>query len=136
MPTVGARVPVHASASGRLYLAFDEARVGLTGDGGWERFTPSTPASLRALRKQVTRARSRGYDTNVAEWMPDVAVVAAPVHASDGLLGTVALATSRGHFARAGEAQLASVVQGAAQQISEQLRLTHPLERDGRATHE
>lgn len=132
MPTVGERVPVHASASGRLYLAFEDAQVGLPQGERWERFTQATPASLRALRRRVREARARGYDTNVAEWMPDVAVVAAPVRVGDGLVGTVALAASLSHFAREGEAQLARVVLHAARQIGDQLRLGHPLERNGR----
>ncbi len=49
MPTVGGRVPVHASASGRLYLAFDPAQVELGAASEWERFTKATPGSKRAL---------------------------------------------------------------------------------------
>lgn len=127
MPTVGAHVPVHASASGRLYLAFDPAQVGPSDGTRLERFTPTTVASARALRALVARARQRGYDTNRAEWMPDVAVVAAPVQVGEGLVGTVALATSLGHFERAGEAELARAVQRAATQIRDQLELARPM---------
>ncbi|MCB9625893.1 MAG: IclR family transcriptional regulator [Sandaracinaceae bacterium] len=127
MPTVGAQVPVHASASGRLYLAFDAAQVSAPGDTRLERFTPSTVASARTLRKLVARAKERGYDTNVSEWMPDVAVVAAPVQVGEGLVGTVALATSLGHFERVGEAQLARAVRQAAEEIRDQLELARPM---------
>lgn len=126
MPTVGGRVPVHASASGRLYLALDPAQVQLAAATEWERFTKSTLVSKRALTAQVARAKARGYDTNMAEWMPDVAVVAAPIPRGDGLAGTVALATSLGHFEREGETKLARAVQRAADEIRDQLRLALP----------
>lgn len=123
MPTVGGRVPVHASATGRLYLAFDPAQVQLAASAEWERFTKRTLVSKRALAAQVAQAKVRGYDTNIAEWMPDVAVVAAPVRLGDGLAATVALAASLGHFEREGEASLARAVRGAANEIQVQLKL-------------
>ncbi|MBK8590138.1 MAG: IclR family transcriptional regulator [Sandaracinaceae bacterium] len=133
MPTVGGRVPVHASASGRLYLAFDPAQVQLGAASEWERFTKSTPASKRALAARVAEAKAREYDTNVAEWMPDVAVVAAPVRLGEGLAATVALATSLGHFEREGEASLVRAVQRAAAEIRDQLTLALP---ERRTRHE
>jgi DNA-binding IclR family transcriptional regulator len=54
---------LHASAAGKLFLAFDD-------DGLWKRriegtelpaFTPHTLTDHEALREQVTRARERGY---------------------------------------------------------------------------
>ena len=123
MPTVGGRVPVHASASGRLYLAFDPAQVELGAAAEWERFTKSTPASKRALAARVGEAKARGYDTNVGEWMPDAAVVAAPVRLGAGLAATVALATSLGHFEREGADSLVHAVQHAASEIRAQLEL-------------
>lgn len=123
MPTVGARVPVHASATGRLYLALDPAQVQLAAAAEWERFTNRTPASKRALAARVAEAKARGYDVNVGEWMPDVAVVAAPVRLGSGLAATVALATSLGHFEREGEASLVRAVQHAASEIQAQLTL-------------
>ncbi|MBK8412632.1 MAG: IclR family transcriptional regulator [Sandaracinaceae bacterium] len=133
MPTVGGRVPVHASASGRLYLALDPAQVEVGAASEWERFTKATPGSKRALTARVAAAKARGYDTNVAEWMPDVAVVAAPVQLGQGLAATVALATSQGHFEREGEASLVRAVQRAAAEIRDQLTLALP---ERRTRHE
>jgi IclR family acetate operon transcriptional repressor len=129
MPTLGGRVPVHASASGRLYLAFDPAQVELAAATEWQRFTKHTPLSKRALLARVAQAKAQAYDTNVAEWMPDVAVVAAPVRVGDGLVATVALATSLGHFEREGETSLVRAVQRAAQDIGDQLTLAQPQRR-------
>ncbi|MBK6809227.1 MAG: IclR family transcriptional regulator [Sandaracinaceae bacterium] len=127
------RVPVHASASGRLYLALDPAQVEVGAASEWERFTKATPGSKRALTARVAAAKARGYDTNVAEWMPDVAVVAAPVQLGQGLAATVALATSQGHFEREGEASLVRAVQRAAAEIRDQLTLALP---ERRTRHE
>ena len=108
--------------------------VGLADDARWERFTDATPSSLRALRKRVSRAAERGYDTNVAEWMPDVAVVAAPVRLGERLVGTVALAATPGHFQREGEASLATAVQQAAQDIAARLGPAPHTDKNGRTT--
>ncbi len=123
MPAVGAEVPVHASASGRLYLAFDPEQVRLAQRESWERFTERTPVASEELTRRVDAARARGFDSNVGEWMPDVAVVAAPVRARARLLATVAMATPLSSYERLGCERLAEAVCGAAAAIEEGLEL-------------
>jgi DNA-binding IclR family transcriptional regulator len=89
-PRIGEEVPVHATATGRLYLALAADQLGEIGT--LSRFTPRTPATRRALEREVARARRRGWAENREEWLPGVAVVAAPVLAKERLLGVVALA--------------------------------------------
>jgi DNA-binding IclR family transcriptional regulator len=90
-PRVGSEVPVHATAVGKLYLAFAPDAVSMP-DGTLRRFTPSTPTSRRALEREVARARRRGFAENREEWMAGVAVVAAPVLAGGRMHATIALA--------------------------------------------
>lgn len=90
-PRVGSEVPVHATAVGKLQLAFAPDDVALP-EGAWPRFTPRTPTSRRALEREVARARKRGWAENREEWMPGLVVVAAPVLAAGRMQGTLALA--------------------------------------------
>ena len=90
-PQVGATVPVHATAVGKLQLAFDPDSVSLP-VGAWPRFTPRTPTSRRALEREVARARKRGWAENREEWMPGLVVLAAPVVAAGRMQATLALA--------------------------------------------
>jgi DNA-binding IclR family transcriptional regulator len=90
-PRIGSDVPVHATAVGKLQLAFAPDAVAL-GDGAWPRFTPRTPTSRRALEREVARARKRGWAENREEWMPGLVVVAAPIVAAGRMQATLALA--------------------------------------------
>jgi DNA-binding IclR family transcriptional regulator len=90
-PRVGSEVPVHATAVGKLQLAFDPDSVSLP-VGAWPRFTPRTPTSRRALEREVARARKRGWAENREEWMPGLVVLAAPVVAAGRMQATLALA--------------------------------------------
>ncbi|MDJ0866460.1 MAG: IclR family transcriptional regulator [Myxococcota bacterium] len=89
-PRVGEAVPVHATAVGRLYLAFDPDLVAL--EEPFERFTARTPRSAAALAREVARTRRRGWAESREEWMPGVRVLAAPVRAGGRLAGALALA--------------------------------------------
>jgi IclR family acetate operon transcriptional repressor len=90
-PRVGSEVPVHATAVGKLQLAFAPGDVALP-EGAWPRFTPRTPTSRRALEREVARARKRGWAENREEWMEGLVVVAAPVIAAGRMQATLALA--------------------------------------------
>jgi DNA-binding IclR family transcriptional regulator len=90
-PRVGSEVPVHATAVGKLYLAYAPDDVALPA-GALPRFTARTPTSRRALEREVARARRRGFAENREEWMEGLAVVAAPVLAGGRMHATVALA--------------------------------------------
>ena len=94
-PRLGAGVPVHATAAGKLYLAHAPELVSVD---ELTRYTPATPRSRRALEAEVERARAAGYATNVEQWQPGLAVAAAPVFAHGRMQGAVALATVTARF--------------------------------------
>ncbi|MDN3919551.1 IclR family transcriptional regulator [Roseateles violae] len=77
----GTRVPLHASASGKLFLAFMPARQrrqllqGLT----LSRHTATTLASAAALETELERIRREGYAVDDQEFVEGLNCVAVPV---------------------------------------------------------
>src|SRR5262249_12695820 len=119
-PRVGEEVPAHATATGKLYLAFAPGELaGRT--GALERFTPRTHASRAALEDELTRVRRHGWARNREEWVPGLAVVAAPVRAGGRLHGVVALAAPAVRLPAAKVARLAARVQAAAARVGARL---------------
>jgi len=90
-PRVGSAVPLHATAVGKLFLAFDPGRVAAPA-GALERFTARTACSQAALAREVERARRQGHAENRQEWIPGLAVVATPVWLRDRMAGALAVA--------------------------------------------
>jgi len=90
-PRVGETVPAHATATGKLYLALAPGQLDAAG-ARHVRFTARTRTDARALAPELALVRRRGWATNREEWVPGLAVVAAPVHAAGRLQAVVALA--------------------------------------------
>jgi IclR family transcriptional regulator, acetate operon repressor len=70
---IGARVPLHAAASGQAILAFlsreqQEDIIAL----GLEEFSETTVTNPEALRAELTIIRERGYSINMSAYRPDV----------------------------------------------------------------
>jgi DNA-binding IclR family transcriptional regulator len=116
-PRVGSEVPVHATAVGKLYLAFAPEAVSLP-KGAFPRFTASTPTSLRALEREVAKARRRGFAENREQWVAGLAVVAAPVLAGGRMHATVAVAAPSVRLSAAKTEALARRLLAAAARIS------------------
>lgn len=119
-PSVGAAVPVHATASGKLYLAFGAGEV------AWpaaevERFTPHTPDGRGALEREVERARRQGCAENREEWIPGLAVVAAPVRVGGRLLGVVCVAATTARLEALGRDAVADRARTDAGRIADRL---------------
>ncbi len=114
-PRLGATVPVHATAAGKLYLAHAPELVTLD---DMPRYTPATPRSRKALADEVARARDAGYATNIEAWQPGLAVVAAPVFAHQRMQAVVALATVTARFTALGLATVSRRVMHAAEGIA------------------
>jgi IclR family acetate operon transcriptional repressor len=88
---VGEEIPVHATAVGRLYLAF-AARELAFDDAQLEPFTAKTPKTQSALDDAVARARERGWDVNDQQWIAGLKVVAVPLIACGKMIGSLAVA--------------------------------------------
>jgi IclR family acetate operon transcriptional repressor len=92
-PRVGQVVPVHATAVGKLFLAFGGVELPR---GRLERFTSRTRVEPGSLEREVACVRERGFAENREEWIPGLHVLAAPIL---GVAGTVAPGALRGAVA-------------------------------------
>jgi DNA-binding IclR family transcriptional regulator len=99
----GIRSPLHATASGKLLLAFaDEEEVEqYLGDGPLESFTANTLTDPKVLRKQLEEIRANGYATCWQERELGLCSVAVPLRDHTG--ATVASLTLAGPAGRVTE---------------------------------
>jgi IclR family acetate operon transcriptional repressor len=86
---IGRDVPDHASAAGKVFLAYGVSEIGTR----LEKLTPRTLVDRAALEEDLAAVRERGYATLVDELEPGLSVVAAPVFDSGGVV-VAALAVS------------------------------------------
>jgi IclR family acetate operon transcriptional repressor len=119
-PRVGETVPVHATAVGRLHLAFAPESVTLPAEP-LVRYTPRTRTQRSAVLREVALARRRGWAENREEWTPGLVVVAAPVLAHGRLVATVALAAPSARLAAKDSERVALRLVAAATTISDRL---------------
>lgn len=102
-PRVGAEIPLHATAIGKVYLAFAPL---LLESAPLEPFTPRTTVDPAVLERELGRVRNRGWAENEDEWTQGLAGVAAPVLLRERVVAAVAIAgptprlsrDRRGHF--------------------------------------
>jgi DNA-binding IclR family transcriptional regulator len=123
-PRIGAEVPVHATAVGKLHLAFAPEAVRL--GARLERFTSHTRTDRGTLERELARVRRRGVAESREEWMPGLVALAAPVWRGARLEAAVALAGPAARLPAARRTELGARVAAAAQRASERL--------EGRAT--
>lgn len=118
-PQVGERVPVHATAVGKLYLAFAPESVDVEREP--TAFTQRTTTALDELAVDVASVRSRGFATNDEEWVPGLGVVAAPVFSRGRLVAAVALGAASARLDEIGSREVTSHVLAAAARIEARL---------------
>ena len=121
-PQVGSEVSVHATAVGKLFLAFgDEPLV----THPRERFTDYTPVSDAELDRAVARARRDGSAVSREEWIPGLSVLAAPIVVRGRMRGALALGAPAPRLAAPTDvASLSSRVRAAAERIAARLEGT------------
>jgi DNA-binding IclR family transcriptional regulator len=85
---IAGRLPLHATATGKVLLAFDRSDVldEMLARGPLERITPATVALPGVLRDQLRRAREEGYATELEETTAGYCSVAVPLFGDSGLL--------------------------------------------------
>lgn len=117
-PELGAEIPAHATAVGKLYLAFAPER--LAAPSSRERFTGRTRVDA-PLEREIAQVRRRGWAANREEWMPGLSAVAAPVTAGTQLVGAVALAAPSARLTPARFPECAGRVVAAAAEVRRRL---------------
>ncbi len=119
-PRIGAQIPVHATAVGRLYLAFAPERVQLD-ESRLTSFTRRTPSTPTKLRRSVAQVRRDGVAASDEEWVQGLSAVAAPVFFAGRLLGAVVVACVAPRYKELGPASLIQAVTRASQQLANEL---------------
>jgi IclR family transcriptional regulator, KDG regulon repressor len=89
---LGYRLPVHASAQGRLNLAFAPAVQQRVLARKLQSFTPRTLVDPAKLRERLTQIRKQLFDVSMDETLLGISAVAAPILNFDNeLVGVVAI---------------------------------------------
>jgi DNA-binding IclR family transcriptional regulator len=90
---VGSRVPMHCTASGKLFLAFMDAerRTRMLESLTLTRLTERTITTREKLEQEIAQVAARGYSTDDEEFIQGLVAVADPVSDSRGrVVGAVA----------------------------------------------
>jgi DNA-binding IclR family transcriptional regulator len=124
-PRVGSAVPLHATAVGKLYLAFAPSLVAFPA-GNLEAFTAQTAVDAGALRAAVAATKLRRWASNRDEWIPGLSVLASPVltggrTTGERMVAAVALAMASPRLEEFGEEPLARRVVAAGNRIAARL---------------
>ena len=114
-PPLGSVVPVHATATGKLYLAHAPRALRLPQPRA--RFTDHTLLDDAALAADVELARRRGYAHNHQEWIEGLSVLAAPILIDRSLHGAVCVALPVARLSQLGEAHVAARLLAASARI-------------------
>lgn len=87
---VGTRVPLHCTASGKMYLSSlrTDKLDRLLGSLLLEKFTANTLTNPEQLRQELSEVRSRGYATDEQEFMDGMTAIAVPICDTEGRLLT------------------------------------------------
>ena len=84
----GSRVPLHCTASGKLFLAHlprPQARA-LLGTGPLKRYTERTVTSLELLERELRKIRGTGIGVDTGEYLVGSVCLAVPVLDSRGVV--------------------------------------------------
>ncbi len=83
---VGVHVPLHCTASGKLFLASmtSERRARVLGQLELARLTPNTLITAAALREDCERSAANGYAVDMEEFIAGLIAVAVPVRDAAG----------------------------------------------------
>ncbi len=92
---LGGRFPLHATAGGRVFLAWmPETDVDAILRGPLVCCTPRTLTGPAAIRRELALTRKRGYAIGDGEWVEDVCAVAAPIRDHRGAVVAAVAASS------------------------------------------
>jgi IclR family KDG regulon transcriptional repressor len=132
-PTVGAELPAHCTAAGKVLLAAQPGRRPLGDTPPPARRTARTIVDPDRLADELDAVRRRGFACEEQEHDSATCAVAAPVHDLRGAtVGAVGLAVPAQRWARTAREQTRAVVTAAAR--SSELMRTRVLEREQRPT--
>jgi len=125
---VGSMQPLHATALGKVLLAYDPMARRQVQGGALEAFTSRTPTDTVGLDAESTLTHERGWAVSVQETWEGVASVAAPVRDRGGsVVGAVSVTGAVERVCEGGAVRpgLVSAVRNTARAISRDLGAGH-----------
>ncbi|HJU22366.1 MAG TPA: IclR family transcriptional regulator [Casimicrobiaceae bacterium] len=119
----GSRNPAHATAAGKLLLAYASSETfERVARRELRRFTPRTICTRAGLVAEVATIRRNGYAINEGEYSPDVGAMAAPIRNDKGVvIASISATVPMYRFAAAGRQPLIDLVLDAADRVSARL---------------
>ncbi|MFD3450561.1 IclR family transcriptional regulator [Streptomyces sp. NPDC058691] len=81
---VGQMKPLHGSAAGKVFMAYEPSALSLVLDEGLTAFTPMTVIEPATLQRQLEQVRMQGWTFSGEEQELGLNTLAAPVYAADG----------------------------------------------------
>ena len=122
---VGALLPLHASALGKVLLAYDTQAAAELRETELSPLTRRTLVTPAALRRELTKVREHGFATDIEESTLGQASIAAPIRGYGGLVvGAISITGAVDRVCPSTgkpDPALADAVQNAAQMISRDL---------------
>lgn len=122
---VGALLPLHASALGKVLLAYDTQAAAELRETELAPLTRRTLVTPAALRRELAKVRDHGYAAEIEEQTLGQASIAAPIRGYGGLVvGAISIAGAADRLCPSAgkpDPALADAVQNAAQMISRDL---------------
>lgn len=117
---VGARPPLHATATGKSILAFvDDAQRAEWLTEPFEQFTFRTHPDIASLERDLAGVRQRGFAIDDEEYNPGARCVAAPIFGLEGdVIGCVGISTPTQRVSIGDMTKLANQVLEAAREIT------------------
>jgi IclR family transcriptional regulator, acetate operon repressor len=121
---LGARAPMHATASGRAMLAaMPDGDVETVLDRGLSRYTKRTVVDRDRVWREVRLARKRGYATNSGEWRTDIAAIGTSIGSMAGRpLAAFAISMPLSRFQKVDRTRIAELAIDSATRVSRALR--------------
>lgn len=119
---LGSRRPAHASASGKVFLAFSESARDAYLVRPLERFTPFTVTDSTTFLLRCGEVRDQGFSTDIQENTLGVSCIAVPVRGPRShVAASIVISTTNPSMPTSRKERLLSVLQPAAAEFSRRL---------------
>lgn len=121
--SIGARWPIHASAAGKLFLAYmTTAERERLLNFPLTRYTSKTIVSAVAMRVEINKIRRQGFAQTLFELDKEFAAVSAPIHDRHAkVVGTLGLGGAASHITDNKVPEFAAMLMATASRISKRL---------------
>lgn len=128
---VGDELPAHATAAGRVHLAYDAVLARRVTAGAPDRYTSRTVIDVRRLAQTLAAVREQGIAVDIGEFRPELGSLGAPIRGRGGeVVAAIAVGGPSAGIADASGRPVPRVVDrvvAAARQVSRELGHGKPL---------